>query len=167
MRWLIYVKLLLKSKGGFTQESEVREMNELPKNRQHAAMLLATGQMDKSDIAKEVGISRQSLWLWERDDQKMMAEVDRLRREFKSQGENFLLGKVNAVLHDIYELSQSAESEKVRLEALKYMGDQAIGKATSKLEIDASNIQEISNPNSDLLATEYDDVIDHVTADNE
>lgn len=136
-------------------------MEELPKNRQHAAMLLATGTMEKGEIALEVGVSRQTLWLWERDDQLLRAEVDRLRHEFKSQGENFLLGKVNAALQKIYDLGNNAESEKVRLDALKYISDQAIGKATSRIEFEAS-IDATGGVDDDVLSAEYEDIIEHV-----
>ncbi|WP_337019748.1 phBC6A51 family helix-turn-helix protein [Oceanobacillus massiliensis] len=132
-------------------------MEELPKNRQHAAFLLATGMMDKTDIAKEVQVSRTTLWHWENNDERLRAEVDRLKQEFKTQGQNFLLGKVNAALQDIYSLSKNAESEKVRLEALKYISDHALGKATNKVELTTEIAK--NNINDDILDVEYD-VID-------
>ncbi|ANC77187.1 hypothetical protein ABE65_010385 [Fictibacillus phosphorivorans] len=109
-------------------------MKELPQNKQHAAFLIASGMMEKQDIAMEVGINRGTLWLWEKSPE-MIAEVDRLKREMKTQGQNFLMGKVNRTVNEIYNLAMNGESEKVRLDALKYIADQSLGKAVSKMEI--------------------------------
>lgn len=109
-------------------------MESLPQNKQHAALLIATGLMEKQDIAKEVGINRTTLWNWEKSPE-MIAEVDRLKREMKTQGQNFLLGKVNRTVNEIYNLAMNGDSEKVRLEALKYITDHALGKATNKHEL--------------------------------
>ena len=113
-------------------------MNKLTNQQQSAAGLLAIGTAEKQDIAKQIGVSRTTLWKWE-SKPEFVAEVDRLKREFKTQGENFLLGKVNMALQDIYNLSKGAESEKVRLEALKYISDHALGKAVSKYELAVDN----------------------------
>ncbi|MFD2992769.1 hypothetical protein ACFS5O_14085 [Fictibacillus nanhaiensis] len=41
--------------------------------------------MEKQQIADSVGISRATLWNWEKTD-KMKAEVDRVKREFQNFG---------------------------------------------------------------------------------
>src|SRR5699024_10279525 len=138
-------------------------MEKLPKNKEEAALLLASGTMDKTDIAKKVGISRTTLWTWETNDENFKAEVDRLKREFKTRGQNFIMGKVNTVLSEIDKLALTAESEKVRLDALKFLAEQAIGKATTKLEVETNVNENNVNVTDDLLELEYDNpnIIDH------
>ncbi|WP_018923851.1 phBC6A51 family helix-turn-helix protein [Salsuginibacillus kocurii] len=131
-------------------------MENLPDNQQHAATLLATGQMTKKDIAREVGVARQTLHEWIQKG-KLEAEVDRLRLEAKTQGENFLIGKVNRAVNEVYDLALNAESEKVRLEALKSILDHAIGRPTNKHEITTNGERKVI-----IDSDEMQNVFDHI-----
>lgn len=134
-------------------------MDLLPQNRQHAAVLLASGMMEKQDIAKEVGVSRTSLWQWEKDS-SFIAEVDRLKREMKTQGQNFLLGKVNRTVNEIYNIAMNGDSEKVRLEALKYIADHALGRAAAKHELTLETTVNTNNFNENEIKQVFDAIED-------
>ena len=134
-------------------------MENLPQNKQHAAFLIASGMMEKQDIAKEVGINRSTLWLWEKSPE-MIAEIGRLKREMKTQGQNFLLGKVNRTVNEIYNLAMNGESEKVKLEALKYIADHALGRATSKHELTVDTGMSANNYNENEIKQVFDEIED-------
>lgn len=134
-------------------------MENLPQNKQHAALLIASGLMEKQDIAKEVGINRSTLWLWEKSPE-MVAEVDRLKREMKTQGQNFLLGKVNRTVNEIYNIAMNSDSDKVRLEALKYIADHALGRAASKHELTLETTVNTNNFNENEIKKVFDAIED-------
>ncbi len=107
----------------------------LPVNKEAAAQLIASGGVEKQEIAKRVGVSRATLWNWENKDEKFKARIESLKQEFEIFGIQLISSKFNDAIKDLWNLGQDTKNDKVRYDVLRYFIDQKIGKPTSKAEI--------------------------------
>ena len=99
-----------------------------------------------TDIAKEIGVSRTSIYNW-MDNEEFKAELGKTLQRIKSEGEQRILSDLNTYIDNIKYLATKARSEKTRLDANTYLTDRVLGKTTSKLEIKEDNKQKEENIN--------------------
>ncbi|MED1443041.1 phBC6A51 family helix-turn-helix protein [Aeribacillus composti] len=121
-----------------------------------AAQLLASGELEKKEIAKQIGISRQTLYNWINKDENFKAEVDRLRLELKSFGEELIAGKLVEAVKGYWDLIESTNNARVKAEGYRYFIDRNLGKPTSKLDIEAG-MKENDQVDEDILEAEFDE----------
>ena len=99
-----------------------------------------------AEIARVIGVSRQSIYNW-LDNEEFKAELDKTLQRIKSEGEQRILSDLNTYIDNIKYLATKARSEKTRLDANTYLTDRVLGKTTSKLEIKEDNKQKEENIN--------------------
>ena len=86
------------------------------------------------EIAKFVGVSRTSVWIWFQEDE-VRAEVDRLEQEIKTHAMNRFNSKTDDMIANAYNLAMNSPSDKVKADMTTYWIDRVLGKTTSKLEL--------------------------------
>jgi transcriptional regulator with XRE-family HTH domain len=121
-----------------------------------AAQLLASGSVEKQEIAKRIGISRSTLYNWINKDEGFNAEVDRLRHELKVFGEDLIAGRLVDAVKGYWDLIIQTENDRVAADGYKYFIDRNLGKPTTKLDVEAGMKQE-QNIDNDILEAEFDD----------
>lgn len=114
--------------------------------------MLAEG-MSKADIAKELKMSRQTIYDW-LDKEEIKREMDRRRQIMCNEALTSLKGDTRELLDAVKKLAYTADSEGIRLQALNSLLDRSLGKATSKTEL------EVSNNNKDIDDINLDTLLD-------
>ena len=123
-----------------------------------AIQYLAEGEKPKTEIAKLVGISRQTVYDW-LDDDEFKAELDRRLQQRKVLVEKIIDSKLEEAVKSLWELAKTTKNARVKAQTLQYLIDRALGKATSKLEVEAVQ-QKSANVDDDILEASYEDYID-------
>jgi DNA-binding CsgD family transcriptional regulator len=85
-----------------------------------------------TDIAKLCGVSRPTIYS-NLDNDEVKAEVSRCLSEIKNQVEKKVMNKLDSYVSEMDKLALLSKSEKTRLEALEYLLDRGLGKATTKI----------------------------------
>jgi transposase len=122
-----------------------------------AAQLIASGELDKTEIAKTVGVSRTSLYNWLNKNEEFKAEVNRLKHEVKSLGENLIAGKLVEAVKNYWQLIETTQDNRVKAEGYKYFIDRSLGKPTSKVDFEAGMKKE-ETVDEDILEMEMDEL---------
>ena len=97
---------------------------------------LVEGKKTKTQIGKDLGVSPSWLWKYVIYDEECKKEMDRMYKNIRKHGETKLASSLEDQINNIILLSQTAQSEHVRLSASVYICDKVMGKATSKVEIE-------------------------------
>lgn len=129
-------------------------------NKQLQAISMLMDNVQKSEIASKLGVSRTTLYKWI-DNEEFKLELDRRRQEISKHALSDLKGDTKQILEAVKELGYKAESEAVRLSALNSLLDRILGKATAKQEIELSNTDNNADVDLDSLLEDKDsNVID-------
>ena len=99
--------------------------------------VLAQGEMTKDEIAKEVKISRRTIYNWmDRDEfKKELHERSRLYQGVMEQeGKARMLAKGQMAIDNIFKIANMAKQEKVKLDANVFIYESIFGKATSRIQ---------------------------------
>lgn len=107
--------------------------------------------MEKTEIAKLIGKSRQAIYDWTKTDEEFKAELAKRIRERKNEATRKINNKLPQAIDKIWYLIEKAQSEKVQSDLLKYWIDRELGTPTSKIQdvTDSNDNNELSN--SDLI----------------
>ncbi|MGP7815548.1 phBC6A51 family helix-turn-helix protein [Niallia sp. 01092] len=133
---------------------ELMKLNELGLTEQQdeAACLLAYGGMEKQMIAKAVGVSRTTLYKWEKKPEFIEA-VDIYKRDKKNVSRSLMLGLLEEAVKVQAALLKS-EDESIRLKASDRIVQHVLGKPSSSIELTTNlNNNEGSTP-KDILEME-------------
>ena len=129
-------------------------------NKQLQAISMLMDNVQKSEIASKLGVSRTTLYKWI-DNEEFKLELDRRRQEISKHALSDLKGDTKQILEAVKKLGYEAESEAVRLSALNSLLDRILGKATTKQEIELSNTDNNTDIDLDSLLEDKDsNVID-------
>lgn len=120
--------------------------------------MLAEG-MSKADIAKELKMSRQTIYDW-LDKEEIKREMDRRRRIMCNEALTSLKGDTRELLDAVKKLAYTADSEAIRLQALNSLLDRSLGKATTKAEL------EVNNNNNNIDDINLDTLLDDNNKDS-
>lgn len=99
--------------------------------------LLAQGELTKDEIAKEVKISRRTIYNWmDKDEfQKELHDRSRLYQGVMEQeGKARMLAKGQMAIDNIFKIANMAKQEKVKLDANVFIYESIFGKATSRIQ---------------------------------
>ncbi len=99
-----------------------------------ACQLLAQGGVERTEIAKECGVSRATLYNWLKKPE-FNAEVDRRIQEFKDFGEMLITSKLHSAVDKYWGLASTSRNDNARGKALEYFIDRALGKPVDKTEL--------------------------------
>ncbi len=125
----------------------------LSDNKVRAIHMLVENKQTKVNIAKMLGISRQTLYTW-LDDGEFKAELDRVIHIIQIYGESQIKANLDLYLTNIHSLAHSAESEKTRLDANQYLVDRVLGKTTTKIDVEAESRKDNETVGIDTIRAE-------------
>ncbi|MCD8510126.1 MAG: helix-turn-helix domain-containing protein [Bacillus sp. (in: Bacteria)] len=98
----------------------------LDRKREAAAQLIAHGGIEKQEIAKQLDISRTTLWKWETSDDVFKARVDVLKREFESFGVPLIGSKFIEAVSGFWKLINKTDNDRVAADRYRYFIDRKL-----------------------------------------
>lgn len=101
--------------------------------------LIIEGSLNKTEIAKQIGVARQTLYEW-MSQEEWIAEYDRLLQEIKTNANKMFNAKLDNVIDEWYKMMMDESCEKrTRAKLLVDWVDRSLGKPTSRLEVSENN----------------------------
>ena len=100
---------------------------------------LIAGTKTTGEIAKEIGVSRETVSKWKNHNEEFKKELDKRSREFETglidEANSLLKRTLGQAVANIIEIANN-ESEKAetRLKASQYLVDRVLGNTTTKIE---------------------------------
>lgn len=89
------------------------------------------------DISKKIGVSRQSISAWQKDNEYQDA-IKSIQQDMITNARTRLVKKTDRYIDELENIALNSDSEKTRLSALTYLLDQSLGKATSYKEVNVA-----------------------------
>ncbi|MED3691294.1 phBC6A51 family helix-turn-helix protein [Peribacillus butanolivorans] len=129
-------------------------ISNLSKIQQAAAELLATGNVEKKEIAETVGVSRTTLYNWMAKNDNFNAEVDRLKREFKNFGHQLIEAKLVDAVNGYWKLISESNNDMVKKSGYEFFIERSLGKLSNKTEISVDNT--VNKVDADILEDEHE-----------
>lgn len=86
-----------------------------------------------TDIAKKIGVSRQTIYSW-KDNAEVKAEMDRRKQELANQGNQLILKDITTYIDNIKDLANDKSDKRVCLAANQYLLNRIYGNPTSVIE---------------------------------
>lgn len=126
----------------------------LDARKEQAIQLLLDGRLTKTQVASEVGCTRQTLYDWLKS-ADFSAELDRRKTELKDLGQQMFASKLADAIVGYWNLIQNTENDKVKADGYEYFIDRQLGKVTSRLEVTAD--AKTDGSNKDILEDELDE----------
>lgn len=124
--------------------------------RQYLAIQYILEGKQITDIAKALGVARQTIYNW-LDDEEFKTEVDTLRQEIQTSSKEHVMNGIKLYIDEIEELALNKEtSPKVRADLLKYLVNRVWGNTTTKVEVNDNNTNNTDNVNLDELVKEFE-----------
>ena len=124
--------------------------------------LIIEGTLNKTEIAKQLGISRNCMYDWMRSEE-WIAAYDKRLQEIKTNANKLFNAKLDSVIDEWYRMMMDDSCEKrTRAKLMVDWVDRSLGKATAKLEI--SDNKEDQEPVNVL--DEIDDYESELEEDN-
>lgn len=120
--------------------------------KQKSAIELLLEGKNKSEVCKEINLSRRTLYNW-LDDLEFKLELERLEASKKKEAQTTINSHVIKYISELEKIAFNSKSDKLRSEALMYLIDRTLGKPTSKTE----NITESNTETEERPVTWNDD----------
>ena len=86
-----------------------------------------------TEIARELGINRGTFYDWLKKEE-FTSEVNRFIQEITNSAEKNMSSKVEQYIHALEDIAFTGRSEKNRTDALTYLLDRVLGKATTRVQ---------------------------------
>ena len=115
--------------------------------------------MKYTEISKKLPCSRESIYNWLKDDDFVLS-LDKSRQEIKTQTNNKILAKIDTYVEKIEELAENSQSDNVKLNALTFLYETVMGKATTRVE------QTIDSSDKSKDICDIDDIANNLPVDN-
>lgn len=109
-----------------------------------------------TEIAKDTGIYRSQLYRW-LDRAEFKAELEARRAQLRKSARDKITGQVNSLADEMLNLAINSTDQRVKLQAIKYLMDRALGTPTIAKE-DVNNIDDKDNKDTNTLKKEIDDI---------
>ncbi|MFP5111838.1 phBC6A51 family helix-turn-helix protein [Bacillaceae bacterium C204] len=126
----------------------------LNKQQLAAAQLLAIGTIDKQDIAKSVGCSKQTLYNWINKNKAFMAEVDSIRRDYKNFGQQIMEAKLIDAVNGYWDLIHKTNNPMVAKGGYEFFIERSLGKVTNNIKL-STEIDNTKIVDQDVLEAEF------------
>jgi len=104
----------------------------LTKDQEKMITMLIEGERI-TDIAKKIGVSRQTIYSW-KDNDDARAELDRRRQDLANQGNNYILKDVYTYIDSIKALAKDKSDKRVCLSANQYLLNRVYGNPTAVVD---------------------------------
>lgn len=116
--------------------------------------------VEKTEIAKLIGKSRQAIYDWINKDNEFKAELAKRLRERKTEATRKINNKLPQAIDKIWYLIENAQSEKVKSDLLKYWIDRELGTPTSRV----ADVTEDKDKKEDFV--NLDNIVEDIKTDN-
>lgn len=120
--------------------------------------LLALGELTKVEIASKIGMSDRVIYKWQNNEEfkaKWQERADQILDALEHEGKARMVSKGQIAIDNILNLANTANSEKVKLDANMFIYESIFGKATTKVA-DVSEHKENDKLNDDELKNEFE-----------
>lgn len=111
-----------------------------------------------TEIARELGINRGTFYDWLKKEE-FTSEVNRFIQEITNSAEKNMSSKVEQYIHALEDIAFTGRSEKNRTDALTYLLDRVLGKATTRVQ-DVTEDKEDGNKEISWDNIEEDNVLE-------
>lgn len=118
-----------------------------------AIELLCEGK-PKTEVCKEINLSRRTLYNW-LDDLEFRTELDRLEKCKKKEAQSTINSHVIKYISELEKIAFNSKSDKLKSEVLMYLLDRSLGKPTTKTE--NVNMQNEDNKENDVISWDDND----------
>lgn len=108
-----------------------REWSQKQRQVQYA---IAFGMTNKSQLAKQFDVSRQTIYNW-LDDAEFTFEVDRIGQDLKNFGEGIWKANYLKSIQNIIEIANNSPDQRVKLDANKYSVERVAGKIPNHISV--------------------------------
>lgn len=119
----------------------------MTKKKLKAVEMLIKGDLTRTDIAKELGISRDTLYRWMKQEE-FMAALQKRTEQIKKQAIQFLDSKSYDAACTLWKVAENDRDTRSRLDAANSILNRSIGKANQNITIEDSR----ENKGFDLAA---------------
>lgn len=109
-----------------------------------------------TEIAKETGIYRSQLYRW-LDKEEFKAELESRRAQLRKSAKDKITGQVNSLADEMLKLAMNSTDPRVKLQAIKYLMDRALGIPTATKE-DTNTHGKDNNKDTNTLKKELEDI---------
>lgn len=109
-----------------------------------------------TEIAKETGIYRSQLYRW-LNNEEFKAELEARRAQLRKSAKDKITGQVNSLADEMLKLAMSSTDPRVKLQAIKYLMDRALGIPTAAKEDDKAPGDK-ADKDTNTLKKELDDI---------
>lgn len=123
--------------------------------RKELAMSLLIKGDSVIDIAKLVGVNRNTIYNWQ-EEEEFKAEMGKRKHDIILQGNNMIVNELNLYVSELKRIALCGKSEKVRSDTSQYLIDRVLGKTTTRLEVDAKT--EEDSVTYDILEQELNSI---------
>ena len=96
---------------------EIHTTNEMNVKEEMALALILQGRKD-AEVAKELGISRMTIWRWKKDNVQFIQALEEKRAHLRQQAEDNLLELTESAVNAIRDALNNGDT-KIRLQAAK------------------------------------------------
>lgn len=107
----------------------------MTKRKLKAVEMLIKGDLTRTDIAKELGISRDTLYRWMKEEE-FMAALQKRTEQIKRQAIQFLDSKSYDAACKLWEVAENDRDTRSRLDAANSILNRSIGKANQNITIE-------------------------------
>ncbi|MFT8316644.1 MAG: phBC6A51 family helix-turn-helix protein [Sporolactobacillus sp.] len=125
--------------------------------QQDAINMLTDGSFSKAEIARKLNVSRTALYNW-LSDAEFVAALDRQEQYIKEFGKKSVTAKLDTAINKLWDLVDTTDNQMVKAKVLQYFVDQAIGKASNKLEVSGDTTNQRKIIDADELEKELDEL---------
>lgn len=109
-----------------------------------------------TEIAKETGIYRSQLYRW-LNNSEFKAELETRRAQLRKSARDKITGQVNSLADEMLELALNATDQRVKMQAIKYLLDRALGTPTIAKEDDSGD-KDKNNKDANALKAEMEEI---------
>ncbi|MGN9161237.1 helix-turn-helix domain-containing protein [Clostridium sulfidigenes] len=131
-------------------------MNILSKEQSDMIDMMLEG-VPMTSIAKEIGVHRSTLYVW-KDLDYVRAELEERRRQLRKAAKDKLTANVTNYVANLIELANNSSDQRVKLQANKYLLDQAIGSPSVTKEETNTPGNGDKSKDTNTLKKELDDI---------
>ena len=111
----------------------------LTQQQRECLEMLIVGTKTTTEIAKEIGVSRETVSKWKNRNEEFKRELDKRSRQFETglidEAESLLKRTLGQAVGNIIEIANNPKNkEETRLKASQYLVDRVLGNTTTKIE---------------------------------
>lgn len=110
-----------------------------------------------SEVAKLCNVSRTAIYNW-LSDKDFKAELEERRSMLKKSAKDKITSKVDSLTDEMLKLAMNSTDQRVKLQAIKYLLDRALGVPTASKEDENTSSNDDKSKDTNTLKAELEDI---------